>query len=209
MTCLHGASLVTGVRVARQRLARPFRSRLVASVSLSLVALTLAPSAPLWAQNTLGALTQGQPVVAKTTSPPSATALSSPLSLDATQFPATNDVCAQINSAISAAAAAGIGVVDARGFTGVVPCQTNMWHGQDVNVSVILNPNVVLLTELRASETHRRRCGRPRARQSAKRDVPPVGSSRCTSVSRGTTTPVLLRLRHRPLDPIVPLPAPR
>jgi hypothetical protein len=62
--------------------------------------------------------TTGQPIVGNSTN----VLASSPMFVDATQFPGAPDVCAQINAAFTAAATAGISIVDGRGFPSSATC---------------------------------------------------------------------------------------
>jgi len=95
--------------------------------------LVLGVGAFAQAPNSLGPLTQGQPVVANTTGAMSATASSSPLYVDASRF--TGDICARINSAIIAAFPGGatstspVATIDARALTGLQPCNSNPFTG--------------------------------------------------------------------------------
>jgi hypothetical protein len=76
--------------------------------------LTPAMSTPSHAQG----YTTGQPIVGNSTN----VLASSPLFLDATQFPGAPDVCAQIDAAFTAAGTAGISTVDGRGFPTAATC---------------------------------------------------------------------------------------
>ncbi len=110
MSDLHGSS--TGIRP--QRNADMLRRFLV-------VLLLLLASVSAQAQNSLGSLSQGQPVVAQGSGSSGATAASSALVLDASQFAGSGgtDLCAKVNAACIAAnaIAGGIGMdIDARAF---------------------------------------------------------------------------------------------
>jgi hypothetical protein len=114
--------------------------------ALLLTAITLIGGlASAQTPNSLGALSQGQPVVAQGTGTSGQTALSSPIVLDATQFTsASGDACNQISQAITQMMiSAKNGVVDARGFTGDQKCASNMFGTSNPTGKLLLG-NVVL-----------------------------------------------------------------
>ena len=125
-----------------QSTASGYAERITAVLRIS--TLVLAMCMCTRAQNTLGSLTQGEPVVANTTGTTGATASSSQLYLDATQF-AGADMCAQINTAYSAAAFNA--VIDARGFTGFQACNSNPFHGKNMSVQLLLG-NTQIVTSV-------------------------------------------------------------
>lgn len=93
------------------------------------------------AQNTLGTLAQGQPVVAQSSGGTGATAVSSALVLDAAQFSSSTDICGAISAACQTAntTLGGAGMdVDARGYAAIGSnnvCSVTNAHGMLTNCS--------------------------------------------------------------------------
>jgi hypothetical protein len=95
------------------RLPRKIRLFVHAVLGTTIALATCVPSAAQ--SNSLGSLTQGQPVVANGTGSSGQTASSSDLYLDASQFSGSPDICAQIQAAYQVLVTAGIGgTIDAR-----------------------------------------------------------------------------------------------
>ena len=134
------------VRESCLRLRHEFRVFVYAVLG---AATTLAACASLFAQsNTLGSLTQGQPVVANGTGTSGQTASSSGLYLDASQFSGSPDICAQIQAAYQVLVTAGIGgTIDARslvGSGGVAACQSNPFASGNQPVLLLLGLTTIL-----------------------------------------------------------------
>jgi hypothetical protein len=88
---------------------------------LAFLLVTMAMVGSSAGQNTLGNLTQGQPVVAHQTGTSGKTALSSNVSIDASQFEG-GDMCARIAAACQSPDTPVPTTIDARGFTGAQVC---------------------------------------------------------------------------------------
>ena len=130
-----------GVRWKQGRLVNAFTLGPKAVVFASCLIVLLAASEAANGQNTLGPLVLGQPVTANGTGSTGQTASSSPIFVDATQFPGGPDVCAQISNAIHNGGNGG--VVDARGFIGDQKCASNMFGSANPTGKLLLG-NVVL-----------------------------------------------------------------